>query len=239
MGMLDRYRKPGGFVQLLTLIETSSLQKREKFLEIVREEDPAWADALNDKLLSIQRILTWDQETLMEITASLQPLNLAVLLHGLEENPRAKIKSAMSASQTRMVMEHFNTAQPNPAEISTIFARVITEVRKMITEGQLRLEKIDPTAEVDDGIEDALKKPVKTSMSVKDPTPQESWSKIEYEPGTAPEQAAEGSTNTVAMNGAEVAVFKKKLQVLMQENQSLKHEVLRLRSKLEQIKKIA
>ena len=36
--MLDRYKKTGGFVQLLMLIETSSASKRDKFLEIIESE---------------------------------------------------------------------------------------------------------------------------------------------------------------------------------------------------------
>lgn len=38
MGMLDRYKKKGGFNQLLQLLETSPSAKREQFLSLIGGE---------------------------------------------------------------------------------------------------------------------------------------------------------------------------------------------------------
>ena len=41
MSMIDRYKKKGGFLQLLNLLETTGGEKREKFLKMIAEENPA------------------------------------------------------------------------------------------------------------------------------------------------------------------------------------------------------
>ena len=230
--MLDRYRKSGGFVQLLNLIETSGPQKQTKFLELVREEDPRWADAIVEKTLSIQKICGWSNEALMEVVANLQPLALSVMLHGLEPEVREKILAAMSNSARRNVMDSFNASKPTPAEISTTFGRVITEIRKMIGDGRLRMDKIDPSLVVADDIEEQLKKPEKGKD--KD---SESHDDAVFADSNVVELHPE--LGHVPSTNPEVNMLKKKLQHLVTENANLKHEVLRLRSKLEQIKRIA
>ncbi len=248
MAMLDRYRKPGGFLQLLNLIETSGPQKQIKFLEIVKEEDPRWAEMMGEKLLSMQKICGWDNQALMEVVANLQILSLAVMLHGLDESNRDRFTVAMSNGQRRAVMEQFNASQPSPAEINSTFSRVITDVRKMISDGRLRMEKIDAKLVVDEGIEEALKKPRSTVGSSSAGNSASDSSKIDYEsnaefhtPYPDMAQAAASGTSSVP-NGAgssEIILLKKRLTVLANENSVLKQECLRLRGRLDQIKKIA
>jgi hypothetical protein len=182
MAMLDRYRKPGGFLQLLNLIETSGPTKQSKFLEIVKEEDPRWAEMMGEKLLSMQKICGWNNEALMEVVANLQILSLAVMLHGLDDPNRDKFTTAMSNGQKRMVMEQFNASQPSPSEVNSTFSRVITDVRKMITDGRLRMEKIDPKLIVEEGIEESLKKQKGSGSSQLSSVAAESATKIDYEP---------------------------------------------------------
>jgi hypothetical protein len=57
MGMLDRYKKKSGFVQLLTLIETSSKQKQDQFLSLIGQEDSCLGECTEIKLLTIERSL--------------------------------------------------------------------------------------------------------------------------------------------------------------------------------------
>jgi hypothetical protein len=230
MGMLDRYRKPGGFLQLLNLIETSGPQKQEKFISLIREEDPRWAEALVQKTLSMQKIMSWEETALMEITAYIQEIVLATALHGLEEEPREKLLKSMSGPQRRNVSEAFKTSKPSAAEISTVFARMITDVRKMISDGRIRIEKVDPTLVIDDNIEENLKKvAVEASDNVVPIS-------TKTEPPTVAQQAARANSATANISDA---TLKAKVQALLSENAKLREEVAVLRGKLEHIKKIA
>lgn len=85
MGMLDRYKKKGGFTQLLQLIETSGKAKQEQFLAIVAQESPAWETEIRKKTLTLDKVMTWNPTYLSEIFSRIQILTLASAFHGCEQ----------------------------------------------------------------------------------------------------------------------------------------------------------
>ena len=105
MSMLSRYRKSGGFKQLLMLIETCGKQKQENFLKLIEAEDAKWAQAVKTKMLSMEKILSWDAEVLAEIFSRVQDLTMATAMHGLTEDDWKKISSTFSHSQIRKLEE--------------------------------------------------------------------------------------------------------------------------------------
>ena len=74
MGMLDRYKKKGGFIQLLQLIETSNKQKQEQFLGIVAQESVIWEAEIRRKSLTLEKMLKWNATYLAEIFSRIQTL---------------------------------------------------------------------------------------------------------------------------------------------------------------------
>ena len=251
MGMLDRYRKPGGFIQLLNLLETSGKEKQEKFLTLIRQEDPRWADELEKKILTIKKIFSWNSEILAEILGQLQDMTIAVAIQGLDEEITNKIYSTMSHSQKRKITSIMESTKPTPAEMSTMFMKILTEVRKMITEGKLRMDKIDIELIVDDEIEERLKKgaPQLHVAESDDFAPATGSEEIVTEAGTtlrfnfpptkeeveAPAAASAGGN----VSSAEVAQLRKKLTAFQAENSNLKQEITRLKLKLDQIRKLS
>jgi len=79
------------FLQLLSLIETFGGQKREKFIEMVDAESHVWAQALRDKMLSIERYFSWPDQTVIEVIKGLPTKNMAVAIKGLKEEQRARM----------------------------------------------------------------------------------------------------------------------------------------------------
>jgi hypothetical protein len=246
MSMLDRYRKAGGFVQLLNLLETSGKEKQEKFLALIRQEDASWAEALEGRILSMKKIMSWPTEALAEIVGVLQEMTLGVALHGMDDESRNKIYATMGHSQKRKVEQAFESQKPTPAEISTMYMKIITEVRKMITEGKLRMEKIDAHMVIDDEIEEKLRK---GTLGSSNPGGEEihlsGTEEIVTEAGTTlrfnlgpmtKEEPAETAAPTTA---GEMQAMRKKLHLAQTENNSLKQEVSRLKLKLEQIRKLS
>lgn len=71
--MLDRYKKKGGFHQLLQLLETSPSAKREQFLTLIGGENPVWEDALRRRVLTITRVYGWESQYLAEIFLGFSP----------------------------------------------------------------------------------------------------------------------------------------------------------------------
>ncbi len=156
MGMIDRYKKSGGFIQLLALIESKGPHKREKMLEAVRMEDPKWAMVLEKKMLSMERILSWDIQSLGEVIVRMQDLTLGVAFHGFTEEQRVMALETIGPSQRRRIQEIFDLKNPTKDEISTAFMKIIEQVRQLSEEGQIQLSRIDPDLVVEKEIEEKL-----------------------------------------------------------------------------------
>ena len=238
MSMLDRYRKTGGFVQLLILLETCGPQKQQKFLELIRAEDPRWADAVQKKLLDIHRIFTWSDETIAEIVGTLQDLTVAVALHGLSPTEAAKVRKTFTHARSRKIEDLFATNKPTPNEVNTMFNRILEEVRKMVKDGYLRFEKVDPSLAIDDDIEALIEK-----GELPD-TPKADGHEEPHTDGTTLnfDMAVGLGGNDHGMTGdqrQELVALKKKVADLGKDNAQLRHEVSVLKNKLEQIRKIA
>lgn len=242
MGMIDRYRKTGGFVQLVALVETCPPAKQEKFLEIIKGEDPRWAEAVRSKLLSMDRIYSWSDETLAEIFGTLQDLTVAVALHAAEENLRNRINAFFSHGRRRKVEDAFSTHMPSQQEIAATHMKIIESVRKMEQDGSIRFENFDPALVIEDEIEAQLaKKPMPgegggTSLD---------FGAFEVDTGihrnfevisTQANASADASNESRVM---EIQALKKRIAEMSKENAVLRHELSIARSKLDQIKKIA
>lgn len=156
MSMLDRYRKPGGFIQLLALIETCHQTKQEKLLDVIAQEDRLWSETVRAKMLSIDRIYAWNDQTLAEIFGTLQDLTVAVALCAATPEFKARITGFFSHGRIRKIEELMTSKGPTPAEIGATHLKIIEAVRKMGSDGFLRFESIDPGLVISEDIEDDL-----------------------------------------------------------------------------------
>ena len=261
MGMLDRYRKPGGFLQLVMLLETCGAVKQEKFLKIVRYEAPLWHVEMKTKLVSLERIYGWSDSVLSEIVTNLQDLCLAVVIHASEEPLKGRLVGMVSHGRKRKIDDLLARNPPSSGEIATMQTKVVETARKMINDGLLRVEQFDPTLSIENGIEDRLNRSVGSAFAA--PPPQTTTSApVEFEtdpdvvasvlgapseeaeivsgptPETVAETAAEPSPGTVdPLN--DVQFLRRKVAELAKEVMTLRQELGTAKSKLDQIKKIA
>ena len=165
--MLDQYRKPGGFLQLLNLIETCGPKKQEKFLEMIETEDHRWSEAIRRKMLTVEKIFSWDEQTLSDVVAQLQELNLSVALYGLAEDVVVKVKKHLPHLFQRKLQDLKEIQNPNVSEISSALMKIISEVRSMINRGTLHLERVAPELAVESDIEEILsKQPLKIATDL-------------------------------------------------------------------------
>lgn len=226
MGMLDRYKKKGGFAQLLQLLETSPVAKREQFLGLIAGESPAWEEALRRRILTINRVYSWDPQYLVEIFSRVPPLTLASSLHG---NPPEQIESVLSCLppiSKRKIESMMEEIQPTAAEKSTSIAKLLSEVRGYISQGIIRLEKVDPEFLIPENIEETLNM---TGGSI---------SKADLESAIKGELKSESASDNSDLQH-EVDFLRKKIIHFSSELASLKNENTILKDKLAQIKKIA
>jgi hypothetical protein len=254
MAMLDRYKKTGGFNQLLTLLETCGAQKQAKFLEIIRAEDPRWADALEAKMIDLKRFFTWSDAAIAEVTGAMLDLNIGAVISSLPEDQQTRILSTLPHIKRRKVQELLDRPKPSPGEVAVSMNKLFETIRKVTQEGILRLDKIDPLLFVDSDIEDRLK----AGMNIIGvPTAAESFAKanaaalldIDNDEKDGAKLHIVKSMNTVVVpskadasnrvSDQEIQLLKKRIQMLQQENTALKQELVNANAKLDQIRKLS
>lgn len=238
MSMLDRYKKPGGFVQLLALVETCGQAKQEKFIEIISKEDSHWSDAIKQKMLSIDRIYSWKDEQLAEIFGTLQDLTVAVALYAADDQLKTRINSYFSHGRKRKIEDLFGSNKPSQPEIAATHMKIIESVRKMEQDGFLRFEKFDPELEVSEDIEDHLAK--QAAMAPEIITHAFAGFEVDGMEIARPDSHQAPSHNDGSESRVmEIQALKKRVAELSKETAMLRHELSLARAKLDQIRKIA
>ncbi len=237
MSMLVRYKKSGGFVQLVKLLEGFGKEKREKFLDLVKKEDAVWAAALQDKLLSVDRIFQWDAQTLSNICQRMHEKNLAALMHGLDDQQKAKVYELMGHSEKRRLDTYINEMNPSPGEIATGAMKIIEETREMIQTGHIKLDSLDPSLIIEEDIEEHLATATNYSSSPYHDKAQNSEGGGELDFGMADHLGGVPSGNSI--HAKDYEMLKRKVINLTKEVNLLKRENKVMTEKLAQIKKIA
>jgi hypothetical protein len=241
MSTLSRYQKSGGFIQILQLIETCGKQKQDNFLQMIEKEDKRWSQAIREKMLTIEKVFSWQDAVLAEIAARLQELTIATAMHGLKPEDSERLLKTFTHSQRRNIDDLFKAKTSSPAEVNSAFLKILQEVRNMITHGYIRVDKFAPEMVIGEDIEDKLGK---TVLQVRNDEPNSPISESTVAPTHEPYNghhhapaASHGAGHHA--NDGEALTLRTRLQATIQENNQLKAEVKILREKLTQIKKIA
>ena len=144
MALLTRYKKTGGFLQLLRLIESCSQEKQTKLLSNIEKEDVRWSLAIKEKMLTVERILEFPDEVLGDISQKAQQLTLATALFHIDEKHYDRFLCSFSERAKRLLLEFKNEQKPGPGEIQTALMNIIELTREMIDEGYIVPKLFNP-----------------------------------------------------------------------------------------------
>jgi hypothetical protein len=227
MGMIDRYKKRGGFVQLVNLIETTGSEKRDKFLKMISEESPAWETAIKQKMLSIERMGTWEVPFLMEFLPQVPAKVIAFAISNQTEEKQKHFMSALSFGDRKKVEEFLKEpTKPQGGEIVSAQIKIINELRSMVAQGKVKLEKCDPEVAIPEDYEEILAGgggAGTVRFGAPDPV-------VERAMSGATEPAASGQL------GEELNMLRRKLVALTQENVRLNKENKDYKEKLDAVR---
>lgn len=229
MGMVDRYKKSGGFVQLVQVIETCSPKKREQFMGMITDENPEWAEALKEKCLTFDKIINWKPEVILDVAAAVNPLAFTTALRSLNNEQLEEFFKKVSPQDRKKFEMAMQESNPSPNEISASVMKVISETRNMFIQGTLKVDKVDPALVIPDGFESKLGKTEQTRQT---------GESLSFDLPTINVNMPAANSNGMVPQ-AEVEKIQKKLVMLNREIQNLKAENQLMKDKLEKIKKIA
>lgn len=155
MSMLSQFRKPGGFQQLLLLMETSEPAKQKALLQLVAKEDPGWAHLLKVKALTFDRVLQWPEDVLMSLTSHL-PDSVLAAAHQMafqissSQAFHEKWLNALPSVKSREIQTLSKTQVFTPAEKSAAAIQIVQKIRELEQKGTLIPHNFDPSLEWDD-----------------------------------------------------------------------------------------
>jgi len=152
MSMLNRFRKQGGFQQLLTLIETCDPAKQKNLLHLVGVEDPGWAHLVKIKCLTLDRIFSWPDSIIHEIMPLLPEKVMVVLHSSLDPMQREKFRSSLPHMQLRNLDDQFSSSSATPSELNAARIKLFQIVRDLESEGKIKFQTFDPILMIDPSI---------------------------------------------------------------------------------------
>jgi|GEM_PF-1560595 len=254
MSMIDRYKKRGGFLQLVQLLETMGTEKREKFLSQISAETPLWESAIRQKMITLDRMIKWPIESLMEFIPNIPPLILAKAVFPMTPEKRAFFVNTLAFGGKKICEEFFKENHaPPPGEIASSQIKIMTEARASIVQGKLKLDKCDPELFIPENFEDLLlsgnyEAPVSIHAA---PEVRESHSGPSFQTGSASVATSSASTGSPAAashpgshanmgplssSPDELLALRRKIVTLTQENQRLQKELNDSKARIEAVK---
>jgi hypothetical protein len=240
MSTIDRYKKPGGFLQLVILIETSGLEKQERFLSLIRSESMAWEREIKKKMLTLDRVLNWSPEHLALIFARIPSAAIAAIMQGTPKDKWELVRSFVPSTDKRRVEELLDS-KIGPGEISSCIVRLFTEARALLADGTLKYEKVEASLVIPKDIEQKLESATLADdfESLKTAAVAQAVTEAKSTPSTSGSQNVSNPADDPNELKRKIQILYAENQRLTQENLALKQELSVFKDKIERIKKIA
>lgn len=144
MSTLARFKKPGGFAQLVHLIESCDAKKKESLLKVIETEDPTWAKLVKEKMLNIDMVMGWQIEITMEIVPHIPEKVLAVCMKGFKPEYQEKVYKCLPAIKQKTFKEMVEMTQTTPGQIESAYMSLLKKVRELDQKRIINIEKINP-----------------------------------------------------------------------------------------------
>lgn len=142
MSMLARYKKGGGIIELVKMIEDSPESKRAALLNMIRTEDAEFAAKVEARLFSYDMIKTLSESIVAEIFASSPVKFVALALTGETDTKfLALVEKCLAAnfSEFKSEKELIAAQPPTPAQVDAARKKIVSETRKLEAEGKIKL----------------------------------------------------------------------------------------------------
>jgi len=144
MSMLARYKKPGGFGQLVMLIEGCNLKKQEQLMGLIKKEDEAWHMRIQEKMLTREKLLAAPPEVTNEIFSRVPDKVLTYALHAMTPAQREQILSTFNHFKKKTISESIGGTTPSAADIVAAYLHIFKIVRGLEKDRVVNFDKFYP-----------------------------------------------------------------------------------------------
>lgn len=136
--VFQRFRGANGLFQMITLLETCSISKRQALLTSMASDDPAMAALVKTKVLSIDHIATWTSVELRRLSAELDPSLRKRLFSILEsQSQHSKLKELGVPKDLKIKI-------PLSTHHDQMDILIVLKAREMERIGTLEIRHFDP-----------------------------------------------------------------------------------------------
>lgn len=204
---------------------------------MIEAESHEWAQALREKMLTLERVFSWPDQVVVEIFKSLPAKSQAFALSGMKDEQKAKITPFYSPAEQRRLNDVLTESKPKPEEVQATLFKLVEMARKMITERELNPEKFDASLIIPEDFENKLEASASAKVSADVSAAAEAA--VNAASSGATGAGAQAGSGSGANHSAEILQLQRTLGTVLKENKALKDEVRNLQGRLEQIRKIA
>lgn len=142
MGVYRRYKKdPDGFRNLVSLLETTPPQRRQRMIEAGMAEDPAYTRSALGYMMTFEEVVELPEAELAEVLVLIQPRILAMAILGLEREAQSRVVRCAPPKVMGEVMA-FLEAAATPAEIQSARLMLVGKARECEKAGKVRTKQI-------------------------------------------------------------------------------------------------
>jgi flagellar motor switch protein FliG len=147
---LSRFKKAGGFMQLLQLFESNPPDQQGQLIQWIAEEDPGWASLVQSKQITLKRIFTWPISILGKILSELSQPQIIGIYLSLDEESRERLLISLSPKMNQQVKSELEKSPIQTVEEKNLACvRIVQLVRQLENRRVIRFEEFDPTLVID------------------------------------------------------------------------------------------
>ncbi len=150
MALLTRFKKHGGFIQLWTLIEECSHEKRQSLVQLIFEEDPGWGCLMLKKLLTPSKLLQWPIETLRLILRHAKDEEACTIFCLATPQQQERFLSEFTSERKLFISENEQSLKGNSEALLTAFDSVLKLIKQLENRNLLNRDQVDPSLIIDD-----------------------------------------------------------------------------------------
>lgn len=144
MGVYTRFKKsPDGLRQLVELIESTPLSRRQKMIDVGMQEDPNYTQRALSYVIVFEDILKLQDMELAELLSETPGRFTGFAVYGQSEEVRNRFLSKAQPRMAVEIKEVFEMKNITPGQIAGAQAKLIEITRKLEKRGILKTKRIE------------------------------------------------------------------------------------------------